>query len=119
MNDNYDYGVDFKYSDVPWSPHNIVWLSETKEKPAIEEITTLVDSLNEQEPYKQLRKLRDEKLSDCDWVTLKAYSQGVPVSEEWATYMQELRDITDNCTPILDSNGDLDLTSIVWPTKPE
>jgi len=115
----YEYESDFEWSDEPYSYENLEWLNTTIQKPTLEELTLAVDSLNAEEPYKQLRVLRNKKLEACDWVTIKAYSQGVAVSEEWSTYLQALRDITDTQSPSLDDNFELDLTSFVWPTKPE
>jgi len=56
-----------------------------------------------------LRKRRNNKLSDCDWVTLKSYSKGEAVPTEWAEYQQALRDITNNYSSLDD---------VVWPKKP-
>lgn len=54
------------------------------------------------------RRLRDKLLSECDWVTLRAYSRGEPVPTEWAEYMQALRDVPQQPDPF----------SVSWPTKP-
>jgi len=57
-----------------------------------------------------IRSQRDYLLAQCDYVTLRAYSQGTAVPESWATYQQALRDITETyATP----------EEVVWPTKPE
>ena len=57
-----------------------------------------------------LRRQRNKRLAECDWVTLKAYSTDTPVPEEWKTYMQALRDLPANTE---------DLENPVWPTPPE
>lgn len=57
-----------------------------------------------------LRRRRNKRLAECDWVTLKAYSTDTPVPEEWKTYMQALRDLPANTE---------DLENPVWPTPPE
>jgi hypothetical protein len=56
-----------------------------------------------------LRRKRDWRLSQCDWVTLKAYSTGVPVPDEWKAYMQTLRDLPANTE---------DPSSPTWPQEP-
>ena len=61
---------------------------------------------------RNLRKERDKKLKECDWITLKAYSRGEVVTSDWATYQQELRDITKTYNSLQELNGN-------WPTKPE
>jgi hypothetical protein len=50
---------------------------------------------------------RNKKLADTDWTQLP----DVPLETktEWATYRQELRDITDQPDPF----------NIVWPTPPQ
>lgn len=65
---------------------------------------TLV-SLSEDEA----RALRGKLLADSDWVVVKASEAGEPVSDEWVTYRQALRDIPDQSGfP----------HSVEWPTKP-
>lgn len=66
--------------------------------------------LIEQQKLIDLRAERDKRLQEVDYITLRSYSQGVPVPEEWANYQQSLRDITDTYESLED---------VVWPTKPE
>lgn len=66
--------------------------------------------LIEQQKLIDFREERDKRLQEVDYITLRSYSQGVPVPEEWATYQQSLRDITDTYKSLED---------VVWPTKPE
>ena len=40
------------------------------------------------------------------------------VADAWKTYRQALRDLPASASPSLDSNGELDLTSVTWPTEP-
>lgn len=73
---------------------------------------------NEAEPMILLRKERTRRLAECDWVTLRAVSTGSPIPEEWAAYMQALRNLPDVSTPQLNSIGKLDMESVSWPTPP-
>jgi len=73
---------------------------------------------NEAEPMILLRKERTRRLSECDWVTLRAVSMGTPVPDDWAAYMQALRDLPDVSTPQLTAGGQLDMASVNWPTPP-
>jgi hypothetical protein len=59
--------------------------------------------------FESLRIKRNELLKNCDWVTLKCYSKGEPVPDEWKVYMQALRDLPANTT---------DPENPVWPTPP-
>ena len=45
-------------------------------------------------------------------------SNFIVMTEPQKIYRQALRDITNNCSPELGEFGDLDLTSVNWPTKP-
>jgi hypothetical protein len=46
------------------------------------------------EQAKSVRASRDTLLAECDWVAIKAFETGTPVSSQWAAYRQALRDIT-------------------------
>lgn len=63
----------------------------------------------ENEKIVRLRKERDFMLSQSDWTQ----GNDSPLSDSdktaWATYRQELRDITNTYS---------DLETVVWPTKP-
>ena len=62
-----------------------------------------------------IRKKRDFLLRTTDWTM----TPGCTVDQSaWASYRQSLRDLPSSATPKLDSYGDLDLTSVTWPTKP-
>ena len=93
------------------------WL-DSGTKPTESEINTEIIRLTNLEPMKLLRAERDKRLAACDWVCAKATDTGVAVTTDWKTYRQALRDLPDNATPKVDSNGDLDLNSVTWPTEP-
>lgn len=59
----------------------------------------------------ELRRVRDNKLTQSDWVAIKEREEGGSVSNfaAWKTYRQALRDITDTYS---------DLNTVVWPTEP-
>lgn len=58
----------------------------------------------------KIRKQRDELLTECDWVAVKAFETNGNVPAEWQIYRQALRDVTGQDTfPV----------SVNWPTKPE
>lgn len=78
-----------------------------------------ITAKNAEEPMRLLRIERNKRLLECDWVAIKAFTQGQSISTEWASYLQALRDLPQNTTPSLLPNGQLDMTSITFPTKPE
>ena len=45
-------------------------------------------------------------------------SSDLTLVDAWKTYRQALRDLPASATPKLDSNYELDLTSVTWPTEP-
>ena len=93
------------------------WISSDT-KPTESEIKNEVARLNAAEPMRLLRVERDKRLAACDWVSVKATDTGVAVSDAWKTYRQALRDLPASASPKLDSEYELDLTSVTWPTEP-
>ena len=89
--------------------NEIEWLNPDGTEPTTEEIDAEVARLQAAEPMRLLRLERDEKLAETDWVTVRATDTGTPVSDEWNTYRQALRDITDTYSSLED---------VVWPVKP-
>ena len=82
---------------------------EGYEKPPKEEFEAKLQELIDAQPWKDLRKERNRRLADCDWVATKAFTTNTPVPEEWKTYMQALRDLPANTT---------DPENPVWPQAP-
>lgn len=94
------------------------WLSDPSLKPSLEALEQKAAELNAAEPMRLLRLERDRRLAEVDWMVVKAYSQGLPISPELSAYMQALRDLPNTADPKLDARYELDLDSVVWPTKP-
>ena len=105
----------FTWSGEEYS--GLTWL-ESETKPTESEIDAEVTRLTNAEGMRLLRVERDKRLSACDWVSAKATDTGVAVTTAWKTYRQALRDLPASASPSLASNGDLDLTSVTWPTEP-
>ena len=82
--------------------------------PTESEIDAEVTRLNEAEPMRLLREERDNKLAACDWRA----SSDLTITDAWKTYRQALRDLPASASPKLDSNGNLDLSSVTFPTEP-
>ena len=58
------------------------------------------------EGMKNLRRERNQKLQETDWMLLSDTS---PMTDAWKTYRQQLRDLP----------ATVDVTNVEWPTKPE
>ena len=89
------------------------WISSDT-KPTESEINAEITRLNNAEPMRLLRVERDARLAKTDWRA----SSDLTISNAWKTYRQALRDLPASASPSLDSNGNLDLTSVTWPTEP-
>ena len=102
--------------DWMWDNGNLIWCSQNVAQPTEELINSKIQELEAAEPMRLLRLERNLKLAETDWVTLKAYSQGVEVPLTWKNYMQALRDLPANSKPQLDEFGNL--TNVAWPEIP-
>lgn len=83
-----------EYRDDGW------WQTWAVTEASAEEIAERTDN-----QWTAVRAERNKKLADCDWTQLP----DAPVdAAAWATYRQELRDITTQTDPF----------NITWPTEP-
>ena len=57
-----------------------------------------------------LRELRDEKLTETDWVVTKYTELGQAIPNDWKTYRQSLRDLPASTS---------DPANPTWPTEPK
>ena len=94
------------------------WLDETQIKPTEDEINAKIVELETAEPARQVREIRDKLLAESDWTQ----NRDVVLLNDitWKQYRQDLRDLPASAsfTPKLDSNGNLDMSSVTWPLKP-
>ena len=70
--------------------------------------------LQSREPMRLLRVERDRLLAETDWTALG----DVTMANNMKTYRQALRDLPASSDPKLDSNGQLDMSSVTFPSKP-
>ena len=91
----------------------LVWISSDT-KPTESEVTAKITELNNAEPMRLLRVERDRLLTACDWRA----SSDLTLSTAWKTYRQSLRDLPASASPKLDSDGNLDMSSVTFPTEP-
>jgi len=90
------------------------WLDSKQTKPTETEVNSKISALDAAEPMRLLREERDKRIAKTDW---RAGSD-LTLQSKWSIYRQQLRDLPASATPKLDSNYNLDLTSITWPTEP-
>ena len=97
---------------------DLEWLDKTQTKPTEEELNAKVTELETAEPFRLLREERNLRLTQTDWTRMDDNGLSTSKKTEWKTYRQSLRDLPSSTTPKLDSFGDLDSTSVTWPTEP-
>ena len=91
------------------------WLDSSQTKPTETEINSKISSLDSVEAMRLLRIERDKRIAKTDWRA----SSDLTLASAWSTYRQALRDLPASATPKLNSDYELDLTSVTWPTEPE
>jgi hypothetical protein len=95
---------------------NLVWESDPSLRPSNQAILAKAEELLNEAPMRALRRVRDARLRETDWVTLRAMRTGEPIPQEWKDYMQALADITKNSNPQLVSG---ELVGVTWPERPD
>ena len=105
-------GADYILRGEDYS--GIEWLDSSQTKPTETEISNKISELDAAEPMRLLRLERNARIAETDWRA----SSDLTISDAWKTYRQALRDLPATASPSLDSNYDLDLTSVTWPTEP-
>ena len=93
----------------------LTWLDSSQTKPTETEINNKISSLDSAEAMRLLRIERDKRIAKTDWRA----SSDLTLASAWSTYRQALRDLPASATPKLNSDYELDLTSVTWPTEPE
>ena len=84
------------------------------DKPTESEIDAEVTRLTNAEGMRLLRLERDRLLAATDWRA----SSDLTLADAWKTYRQSLRDLPVSASPKLDSDGNLDMSSVTFPTEP-
>jgi len=92
------------------------WHSPDITQPTEDELNAKLTELQNAEPMNLLRQERTKILAQSDWMA----NSDVTMSDEWKTYRQALRDLPSksSISPKLNSNDDLDMSSVTWPTSP-
>ena len=109
---NCAFGCGDTYDSIEWYSTN------TQPLPTEDEVNAKIAELETAEPARQVREIRDRLLAESDWTQ----NRDVVLLNDitWKQYRQDLRDLPASAsfTPKLDSNGDLDMSSVTWPLKP-
>jgi len=95
-----------EYSGLEWM--------DSGQQPTEQEVKAKLIELEAAEPMRLLRIERDKKIALTDWRVLPDQTP----SDDWINYRQALRDLPASASPKLDSDYNLDSTSVTWPTEP-
>ena len=90
------------------------WLDSSQTKPTETEVNSKISELDNAEAMRLLRLERDKRIANTDWRA----SSDLTLADAWKTYRQALRDLPASASPKLNSDYELDLTSVTWPTEP-
>ena len=101
----------FTWSGEEYS--GLTWL-ESETKPTESQIDAEVTRLTNAAPMRLLRVERDKLLAATDWRA----SSDLTLATAWKTYRQSLRDLPASASPKFDADGNLDMTSVTFPTEP-
>ena len=104
-------GAEWSWQGTDYS--GLTWL-DSSTKPTESEIDAEHTRLTDAEPMRLLRIERDARLAACDWRA----SSDLTLSTTWKTYRQSLRDLPASASPKVDSEGNLDMSSVTFPTEP-
>tara|TARA_R100000322_G_C5402696_1_gene181770 strand:+ start:394 stop:771 length:378 start_codon:yes stop_codon:yes gene_type:complete len=96
----------------------IEWRDTVNTKPTEEQVNAKIAEIKAAEPMGLLRDERNYRLAQTDWTQLKDIDLDIIRERNWKNYRQALRDLPSKSTPKLDSNGNLDMSSVTWPDKP-
>ena len=105
-------GADYIIRGEDYS--GLEWLDSSQTKPTETEINSKISELDAVEAMRLLRLERNARIAETDWRA----SSDLTISDAWKNYRQALRDLPASASPSLDSNYELDLTSVTWPTEP-
>ena len=100
------------FDDGDGVPYIATWNNQSKSKPTDEQLNALETEatvLDNEGSLGELRAVRNQKLTETDWVITMHKELGTNIPAAWKTYRQALRDITDTYTSLDD---------VVWPEKP-
>lgn len=95
---------------------NIEWLSDINDMPSKEEVLQKAKEIYDMLPMRALRFVRNARLNEVDWVTLRAIRTKTDIPSEWQEYMDALANLPENSNPKL---VDGQLVNVDWPKRPD
>ena len=88
----------------------ILWLDEDQTQPTDGEVDSMLATMQDEQPWIDLRSARNELLRACDWTDLPNAPLEESQQEEWQAYRQALRDVPQQ---------GVEPDEVIWPDVPE
>lgn len=107
-----DFLNDVVVQDDGTGPRIVQWNLDSPIEPTDAQLDALeieATALDNEITLEELRVVRNQKLTETDWVVTMHKELGTNIPAAWKTYRQALRDITDTYASPDD---------VVWPEKP-
>ena len=111
-----DLAPNCRWSMQGYDVSGIIWEDDLSLRPSDDAILARAKEILAGAPLRVLRRQRDARMREVDWVTLRSMRTGEPIPQEWQDYMQALADITKTQTPKLVQG---ELVGVEWPVRPD
>lgn len=112
-------GYDWQVNGEGKNYNDIIWRDLRIDKPTLEECQQAWSIISNEKPLRLLRIERNKLLMESDKYMLIDWPHPTEeIKQQWLTYRQQLRDLPSVSTPKLNDIGELDMSSIEWPIKP-
>ena len=99
------------YENIEWNV-GIVTSIPSKYK-----VLSKAKELYDNEGMRRLRHHRSRLLSACDWTQGSDSPLSDSAKAAWATYRQQLRDLTSTAEPVATGPFPI-ISNVIWPTEP-
>lgn len=119
----YAEAISSLYPSAQWvlrdnTYESIEWMSDDIPMPSKEVLDAKIQELENNEPMRCMREIRDWYLQQSDWTQgadIRSL-RGAAWCAAWDAYRQELRDMTTNFTPSLGPMNEI--LDVEWPQQP-
>ena len=100
------------YENIEWNVGIVTTTLPTKQ-----DVLSKAQELYDNEGMRRLRHHRSRLLSACDWTQGSDSPLSDSAKAAWATYRQQLRDLTSTAEPVIAGPYPI-ISNVIWPTEP-
>jgi hypothetical protein len=105
-----DPTTEEEFNKIKYEPANTITWSQYQDAK---------EAVKQQIGKAQIRRVRDPLLANTDWIMSYDNAMSLENLDEWMQYRQALRDMTSTYTTFVFNGGNVDVTQIQFPVKPE